>query len=180
MLNKCKFHERWRVFSLLPVFFKHFNKTSCTCLEESPGTCKRHKQSYPALYPLLLTLILLTRRKWWAPNNARKQQMGFNSAFKGLTINLPLSFSDQWQATKTSTPNLPHGTHAINPNSETALCLSVRLRTSDASYHVVWGRWRLSHSLVWRSIGCGFSPPQCTLSARRALTNVQTLLQKMD
>jgi len=31
-----------------------------------------------------LTLILLTWRKWWAPNNASKQQMGFNSAFKGL------------------------------------------------------------------------------------------------
>ena len=32
----------------------------------------------------LLTLILLTWRKWWAPNNASKQQMGFNSGFKGL------------------------------------------------------------------------------------------------
>ena len=32
-----------------------------------------------------LTLILLTWRKWWVPNNASKQQMGFNSAFKGLT-----------------------------------------------------------------------------------------------
>jgi hypothetical protein len=31
-----------------------------------------------------LTLILLTWRKWWAPNNASKQHMGFNSAFKGL------------------------------------------------------------------------------------------------
>jgi len=31
-----------------------------------------------------LTLILLTWRKWWTPNNASKQQMGFNSAFKGL------------------------------------------------------------------------------------------------
>ena len=31
-----------------------------------------------------LTLILLTWRKWRAPNNASKQQMGFNSAFKGL------------------------------------------------------------------------------------------------
>ena len=31
-----------------------------------------------------LALILLTWRKWWAPNNASKQQMGFNSAFKGL------------------------------------------------------------------------------------------------
>jgi len=31
-----------------------------------------------------LTLILQTRRKWWAPNNASKQHMGFNSGFKGL------------------------------------------------------------------------------------------------
>jgi hypothetical protein len=33
-----------------------------------------------------LTLILLTWRMWWAPNNVRKWQMGFNSAFKGLNI----------------------------------------------------------------------------------------------
>ena len=31
-----------------------------------------------------LTLILLTWRKWRAPNNASKQHMGFNSGFKGL------------------------------------------------------------------------------------------------
>jgi len=31
-----------------------------------------------------LTLILLTWRKWWAPNNANNEQMGFNSTFKGL------------------------------------------------------------------------------------------------
>ena len=33
---------------------------------------------------ILLTLILLTWRIWWAPNNASKWQMGFNSAFRGL------------------------------------------------------------------------------------------------
>ena len=33
-----------------------------------------------------LTLILLTWRIRWAPNNASKWQMGFNSAFKGLMI----------------------------------------------------------------------------------------------
>ena len=38
-----------------------------------------------------LTLILLTWRKWWAPNKASKQQMGFNSAFKGLIEDLRLS-----------------------------------------------------------------------------------------
>jgi len=31
-----------------------------------------------------LTLILLTWRIWWAPNNVSRWQMGFNSAFKGL------------------------------------------------------------------------------------------------
>jgi hypothetical protein len=31
-----------------------------------------------------LTLTLLTWRIWWAPNNASKWQMGFNSEFKGL------------------------------------------------------------------------------------------------
>jgi len=32
----------------------------------------------------VLTLILLTLRIWWTPNNASRWQMGFNSAFKGL------------------------------------------------------------------------------------------------
>ena len=31
-----------------------------------------------------LNLILLRWRKWWAPNNASRWRMGFNSAFKGL------------------------------------------------------------------------------------------------
>jgi len=35
-----------------------------------------------------LTLILLTWRKWLAPNNASIQQIGFNSGFKGL-ISVP-------------------------------------------------------------------------------------------
>jgi hypothetical protein len=34
-----------------------------------------------------LTLILLTWRIWWAPNNANKWQMGFNSTFKRLKRN---------------------------------------------------------------------------------------------
>jgi len=37
-----------------------------------------------------LTLNLLTWRIWWAPNNAGKGQMGFNSAFKGLNPIYPL------------------------------------------------------------------------------------------
>ena len=37
-----------------------------------------------------LTLILLTWRMWWVPNNASKWQMGFNSAFKELKCPLTL------------------------------------------------------------------------------------------
>ena len=33
-----------------------------------------------------LAFILLTWRKWLAPNNASRQQMGFNSGFKGLRV----------------------------------------------------------------------------------------------
>ena len=33
---------------------------------------------------ITLSLFLLTWRIWWAPNNASRWQMGFNSAFKGL------------------------------------------------------------------------------------------------
>jgi len=42
---------------------------------------------------LALTLILLTWRIWWAPNNASKWQMGFNSAFKGLNHVIGSRFS---------------------------------------------------------------------------------------
>jgi hypothetical protein len=35
---------------------------------------------------ILFTLYLLMWRVWWAPNNASKWQMGFNSAFKGLSF----------------------------------------------------------------------------------------------
>jgi hypothetical protein len=34
----------------------------------------------------VLTLILLTWRIWWVPNNASKWQKELNSAFKGLTL----------------------------------------------------------------------------------------------
>jgi len=40
-----------------------------------------------------LTLIRLTWRIWWAPNTASKWQMGFNSAFKGLTSWEPVGHS---------------------------------------------------------------------------------------
>ena len=52
------------------------------------GQTKHHSANYRTAAidtdVLPLTLYLLTWRIWWAPNNASKWQMGFNSAFKGL------------------------------------------------------------------------------------------------
>jgi hypothetical protein len=41
---------------------------------------------YPPRYRVL-TLILLTSTKWWAPASTSKWRMGFNSAFKGFNKN---------------------------------------------------------------------------------------------
>jgi len=48
------------------------------------GTCHLHLQG--GSIRRVLTLILLTWRIGWAPSNASKWQMGFNSAFKGLRL----------------------------------------------------------------------------------------------
>jgi len=41
---------------------------------------------YNSKITLNLTLNSLTWKIWWAPNNASRWQMGFNSAFKGLEV----------------------------------------------------------------------------------------------
>jgi len=50
-------------------------------------------------FVLYLRLILLTWRIWWAPNNASRWQMGFNSTFEGLKCPLtliPLTWRIWW------------------------------------------------------------------------------------
>jgi len=48
---------------------------------------------------IVLTLILLMWRIWWAPNNASKWLMGFNSAFKGLKLIMKNCENNQQDAT---------------------------------------------------------------------------------
>ena len=55
--------------------------------EKAWNICIKQSSYKPTWTPLTttgLTLILLTWKIWWAPNNASKWQMEFNSAFKGL------------------------------------------------------------------------------------------------
>jgi len=59
-----------------------------------------------------LTLILLTRRIGWAPNNASKWQMGFNSAFKGLTQ------PQVWHVIKYTNTGITTRTHKPKPSGE--------------------------------------------------------------
>jgi hypothetical protein len=47
----------------------------------------------------LLTLILLTWKIWWVPNNASKWQMGFTSAFKGLSSSKIWGMNDGFVST---------------------------------------------------------------------------------
>jgi len=58
-----------------------------------PFCCSSRKKKFEARFKIVilafcssLTLILLTWRIWWAPNNASKWQMRINSAFKWLNI----------------------------------------------------------------------------------------------
>ena len=44
--------------------------------------------SYSSSWQICFTLILLTWRIWWAPNNASSWQMGFNSAFYPYPANV--------------------------------------------------------------------------------------------
>ena len=89
----------------------HLNIILPSSLISSLGTCTLrtmilHQEPLRTIYDnlsltnsTLLTLTLLTWRICWAPTSASKWQMGFNSAFKGLT-----SDTIMW-CTKNPVPN---------------------------------------------------------------------------
>ena len=76
-----------------------------------------------------LTLILLTWRMWWAPNNANRWQIRFNSAFKGLKKTRIVSIEEQNRAV------------ACNDRPEGCLAqLLISDRTQFASALLFWRR----------------------------------------
>ena len=62
-----------------------------------------------------LTLILLTWRIWWAPNNASRWQMGFNSACKGLRGNTCIYCSIHTAAIYKKSKHIPEEKRALIP-----------------------------------------------------------------
>ena len=74
----------------LPTYSDH-NVTQFTGLFSTVISCwtfrtlpKMSNCQHTTVYLVPLTLNSLTWKIWWAPNNASKRQMGFNSAFKWL------------------------------------------------------------------------------------------------
>jgi hypothetical protein len=86
------------------------------CKPESQPTQQQHTitelfyVTNSSAWLMLLTLILLTWRIWWAPNNASKWQMGFNSTFKVLMYELKhdRAIFLQWHIRPPSGPRSPH------------------------------------------------------------------------
>ena len=73
-----------------PQYLSHFDISRCGQVQLFRRRLTVGKPASP------LTLILLTCRIWWAPNNASKWQMGFNSEFKGLIQSLyAVMFTDE-------------------------------------------------------------------------------------
>jgi len=88
---------------------------------------KNFKWGIPGLF---LILILLTWRIRWAPNNARKWQMGFNLAFKELMVN-------SLKETQKMTKILPFGATS-----------NLVEKGTDCSCHICLFVVSL-HSLIW-------------------------------
>jgi len=118
-------------------------------LEQTENSISRyrinsHTQDTTVLqHSLFLTLILLTWRIWWAPNNATKWQIGFNSAFKELTRIRPLLVTQNWRS------NNPYIATLATPYVATALCENLRRKP------LAW-----SHSLLNQIKSEVFSCPQ--------------------
>jgi len=93
--SSCNINRPWLFFRKLFFFVEDGN---CKCLFT---ICSMYVPFCQFIFIVRLTLILLTWRKWWTPNNASKWQMGYNSAFKGLNYlreNSVISFeSFYWQ-----------------------------------------------------------------------------------
>ena len=88
MLTGFQLTKKFPVFYVTRRFIT--TVTSARRLSLSWASSIQSIPTHPTSGRYILTLILLTWRKWRTPNNASKWQMGFNSAFKGLILSTHL------------------------------------------------------------------------------------------
>ena len=98
-----------------------------------------------------LTIILLTWRIWWAPNNASKWQMGFNSAFKGLNNHTKLIFPSTTSYSKWSLCfGLPTKIlHASLLSPMRATCLAHLIPLHLVTFVMFVEEWKSRNSAGW-------------------------------
>ena len=77
--------KTWRKFEIKGIYYPYTTSVKLDKLLSYKEWRRWEKKNSWVRY---LTLILLTWRIWWAPNNASKWQMGIKSVFKGLTSKL--------------------------------------------------------------------------------------------
>jgi hypothetical protein len=75
-------HTEYAIF--IPFLLQQWLHKCVSILRYTYIACLVILQNYWVYSSMSLTLILLTCRIRWAPNNASRYEMGFNSAFKGL------------------------------------------------------------------------------------------------
>jgi len=81
----CMYQVIW--FTEMPRWqtCKVFVEFVYTCIIHDHSNLLKHRLCLCSITDLILTLILLTWRIWWASDNASRWQVGFNLVFKGLS-----------------------------------------------------------------------------------------------
>jgi len=83
-LHSSEIHKKYQRSYFAAVLLTIANLHTILHAHLFRAVCMNVYQSDRGLERISLALILLNWRVWWAPNDASKWQMGFNSVFNGL------------------------------------------------------------------------------------------------
>ena len=88
------------------------------------------------VYTYLLTLNLLTWRIWWAPTNASTWQIGFNSAFKGLIMDVRMITAyREWTSDEGGRENYrQHATTEPQENHDNSFVMTILRQATEQCY----------------------------------------------
>ena len=142
MIMSCSVSDCWMTFGGMMIMTEEikaleWNPCVCVTLSTTDLICK----SSDTGQPFSLTPTLLTWTIWWAPTNASKWRMGFNSAFKGLIILVPLlaqtNYSLIWERCRHTA--MLHAWHGIWKATKG---VAGQLRKAEGLYQP-WSPWCL-------------------------------------
>ena len=123
------------------------SKYRVTCMAEGDRNKHYILLDLPSLYSLILNP--LTWKIWWAPNNASRWQMGFNSAFKGLKWSQLCLFYD-CQAYDVSNKTELHAICSYLELTPLAVCEGVSPLNDRPGYLNFCAYFMTNVSTIWR------------------------------